>query len=249
MRDDLSWRRLVNDLANEIIAAHGGLDRWRGFESLTAHLVQGGALWGLKGKAGLLDDTSVTVDLRREHASHAPFGSPNRKSSFSPAIVELQTADGETLEALPWPRASFAGHTLETPWTDLQLAYFAGCAMWTYLNMPFLLAAPGVESSELEPWNEQGETWRRLRVRFPDDIATHSTEQTLYVDAQGLLKRHDYDVEIAGDTPGAHYVSDYVEVQGIKFPTRRRIYPRQPDGQPVTELLVVSIDLDRIVLK
>jgi hypothetical protein len=239
----------VNDLAKEIIEAHGGLDRWRGFESLTAHLIQGGALWAMKGQAGVLDDTNVTVDLRREHASHAPFGDAGRKSSFSPDRVELQSREGELLDALPSPRASFHGHTLETPWNELQLAYFAGCAMWTYLNMPFLLANPGVESSELAPWNEQGETWRRLRVRFPAEIATHSAEQTLYVDAQGLLKRHDYDVEIAGNTPGAHYISDYVEVQGIKVPTSRRIYPRQPDGQPVTDLLVVSIDLDRIVLK
>lgn len=238
----------MNDLANEIVVAHGGLDRWRSFDTLSAHLVQGGALWGMKGKAGLLDDTSVTVSLRREHASHAPFGDAGRKSSFDPDLVELQTASGEVLEALPSPRASFEGHTLETPWTDLQLAYFAGCAMWTYLTMPFLLAAPGVETAELTPWQEQDQTWRRLRVRFPADIATHSTEQTLYVDEQGLLKRHDYDVEIAGNTPGAHYVSDYVEVQGIMFPTKRRIYPRQPDGQPVKELLVVSIDLDRIVL-
>jgi hypothetical protein len=28
-------------------------------------------------------------------------------------------------------RQSFAGRTLETPWTDLLLAYFAGFEMWT----------------------------------------------------------------------------------------------------------------------
>jgi hypothetical protein len=54
----------------------------------------------------------------------------------------------------------------------------------------------------------------------------------------------DYNIEIAGDTPGAHYVYDYVQVEGIKFPTRRRIYPRQADGSPLSEPLVVSIDLD-----
>jgi hypothetical protein len=160
----------------------------------------------------------------------------------------LRSSTDETLEFLEDPRASFAGHTLETPWSDLQLAYFAGCAMWTYLTMPFLLTQDGVESHEVAPWAEQGESWRRLRIRFPATIATHSTEQTLYVGADGLLKRHDYDVEIAGNTPGAHYVSDYVEVQGLMFPTRRRIFPRQPDGHAMAEPLVVSIDLDRITL-
>jgi len=238
----------MDKLASEIIDAHGGLTRWKSFSTLTAHLIQGGALWMLKGKAGVLDDTSVTIDLRRERASHAPFGDPSRKSIFTPALVELRSDTDETLEFLENPRASFAGHTLETPWSDLQLAYFAGCAMWTYLTMPFLLANEGVETRELEPWDEKGESWRRLRIRFPATIATHSTEQTLYVGADGLLRRHDYDVEIAGNTPGAHFVSDYVEVQGLMFPTKRRIFPRQPDGQAMAEPLVVSIDLDRIQL-
>jgi hypothetical protein len=163
--------------------------------------------------------------------------------------VALENARGQVLEELLQPRSSFQGHTFETPWSDLQLAYFAGCAMWTYLNTPFLLARPGVESSEVEPWQEAGETWRRLKVRFPKDIATHSTEQTLYFDQRGLLKRHDYDVEIAGGTPGAHYLSDLREVSGIVFPTKRRIFPRQPDGHSAAEPLVVSIDLDEFSLR
>jgi predicted NUDIX family NTP pyrophosphohydrolase len=57
--------------------------------------------------------------------------------------VALESPTGEVLEELREPRATFAGHTLETPWSALQLAYFAGCAMWTYLNTPFLLAHPG----------------------------------------------------------------------------------------------------------
>ena len=146
------------------------------------------------------------------------------------------------------PGTAFQGHALETPWSDLQLAYFAGCAMWTYLNTPFLLVRPGVESEEVAPWQEAGETWRRLKVRYPSDIATHSTEQTLYFGHRGLLKRHDYDVEISGGTPAAHYVSDLREFSGIVFPTKRRIFPRQPDGHSAPEPLVVSIDLDQFVL-
>jgi len=238
----------METLVKTVLDAHGGLEHWKTFSSLSARLAQGGALWSLKGKAGVLDDTTVTIDLRSERASHHPFGSQGRKSSFTPQKVALLTPRDELIEELPQPRASFSGHTLETPWTDLQLAYFAGCAMWTYLTMPFLLASPGVVSKEIEPWSENGETWRRLEITFPDTIATHSTRQTLYVGEDGLLRRHDYNVEIAGDTPGAHYVSDYVEVQGLKFPTKRRIFPRGPDGQSMPEPLVVSIDLSDINL-
>jgi len=236
------------DLAKLAIEAHGGLERWNTYTTLSAHLIQGGVLWAAKGKAGVLDDVTVTVDLRQEKASHWPFGSADRTSRFEPQRVALENAKGEVLEKLLQPRSSFEGHTLETPWTDLQLAYFAGCAMWTYLNTPFLLARPRVESEEVEPWQEAGETWRRLKVRFPADIATHSTEQTLYFDQQGLLKRHDYDVEISGGTAAAHYVSDLKEFSGILFPTKRRIFPRQPNGHSAPEPLVVSIDLDHLVL-
>ena len=238
----------MNSLAQKIIDAHGGLETWRRYSSLTAHLKQGGALWRLKGHGGKLDETNVTVGLGEERASHFPFGPEGKVTRFEPGVVSIRDSQDNVLETLTDPRSSFAGHTLETPWTEPQLAYFAGIAMWTYLNMPFLLAAPGVVTEQLEDWQENRETWQRLKVTFPSEIATHSTVQTLYVDKNGLLKRHDYDVEIAGNTPGAHYIGGYVEVQGLKFPTERRIFPRQPDGNSMSEPLVVSIDLSDIKL-
>ena len=38
------------------------------------------------------------------------------------------------------------------------------------------------------------------------------------------------------------------EFSGIVFPTKRRIFFPQPDGRPAPEPLIISIDLDRIVL-
>jgi hypothetical protein len=243
-----TYKAVEKDLAQFVVEAHGGLERWKRFTTLSVHLISGGVLWGAKGKAGVLDDVTITVDLRDEKVSHWPFGSPGRRSRFEPQRVALENANGKGLEELLQPRSSFKGHTLETPWSDLQLAYFSGYAMWTYLNIPFLLVRPGVESEELEPWQEVGETWRRLKVRFPADIATHGTEQILYFDRHGMLKRHDYDVEITGGTPAAHYVSDPKEFSGIVFPTKRRVFPRQPDGHSVPEPLVVFIDLDHFAL-
>ncbi len=187
-------------LAQFAMEAHGGLMRWNRFNTVSAHLIQGGVFWGAKGKPSVLGDVTVKVDLRNERVSHWPFGSPDRRSR------------------------------------------------WTYMNTPFLLARPDIQSEEIEPWQERGETWRRLKVRFPTDIATHSTEQTLYFDQQGLLKRHDYHVEISGDIGAAHYVSDIKEVSGIILPTKHRIFGLQPDGHAAPEPLVVSIDMDEIVL-
>ncbi len=56
--------------------------------------------------------------------------------------------------------------------------------MWTYLNTPFLFALDGVKTEEIEPWRENGETWRRLKVTFPPNIASHSTVQTFFFGAK-----------------------------------------------------------------
>ncbi len=236
----------MHKLAMQAMDAHGGLERWNRFTTLSAHLIDGGVLWAAKGKAGVLADVTVTIDLRDEKASHWPFGSPDRRSRFEPQRVAIEDSNGKVIEELLQPRDSFHGHL--DHWSDLQVAYFAGYAMWTYLNTPFLLARRGVESEEVEPWQEAGETWRRLKVRFPADIATHSTEQTLYLDRQGLLRRQDYNVEIDGTAGAAHYVYDHKEVSGIVFPTKRRVFRRQADGSAAPEPLIISIDLDRIVL-
>jgi hypothetical protein len=161
----------MNSLAKFAIDAHGGMDRWKQFQTVSADLVKSGVLSQVKGQAGALDKTNVTVGLRSEWPSHSPFGTAGRRSKFEPGRVALEAADRAIVEELREPRQSFTGHTLETSWTELQLAYFVGCAMWTYLNMPFLLAWPGVVSEEMSPWEENGENWRRLAVHFPDSIA------------------------------------------------------------------------------
>jgi len=233
----------MRDTLRHAIEAHGGLENWQKHDALSVDLVVGGMLWGLKGQAGKLERTNVIVGLCEEWASHQPFGPDNRRTRFRPDRVAIENAQGKVLEELAAPRASFAGHALETPWTEPQLAYFAGYAMWTYLNLPFLALYEGVEVEELPIWHENGEAWRPLRLTFSDKFATHSKVQTIYVGDDGLLRRHDYAVEIAGDSPAAHYLGNYVTVEGIKFPTERRVYVVGPNGKPMRDLLTVSVDL------
>ena len=109
-------------LATLAIGAHGGLDRWRRLKTVSARLLQGGVLWRLKSQDGVLDDVHLTVDLRKEWASHRPFGQPNRRSSFQPDRVAIETSDGNVVEERANPRESFKGHKFDTPWDSLQLA-------------------------------------------------------------------------------------------------------------------------------
>jgi hypothetical protein len=73
-------------------------------------------------------------------------------------------------------RASFGGYEITTPWDALQVGYFISYACWNYLTAPFLFTHPGVETRELEPGQEDGETWLRLHVTFPRPITLDITE-------------------------------------------------------------------------
>jgi hypothetical protein len=186
------------------------------------------------------------VALHQEWVSQHPFGSPDRRSSFTPRRVELRNGQGATVEALDDPRETFAGHAFDTPWTRLQLAYFVGTAMWTYLTQPFCLTLPGFVVEELSPWREDNRDLRRLRVEWPSYLASHSTEQTLYFDQEGRLARHDYEVEISAGAPATHLFDGFVSVDGITMPTRHRIHARDATGRLDTSSVIVAIDVDDI---
>src|ERR1700680_3024186 len=102
-----TYKAVEQDLAQFVIEAHGGLERWKRFSTVSVHGINGGVLWGAKGKAGVLSDVTVTVDLRDEKVSHWPFGSRNRRSRFEPQRVALENADGNVIEELLQPRESF----------------------------------------------------------------------------------------------------------------------------------------------
>jgi hypothetical protein len=56
-------------LLDAALDAAGGLERWREHSFLSAHLSQGGGLWGMKGQAGVLDNVRVDVALHQEWVS------------------------------------------------------------------------------------------------------------------------------------------------------------------------------------
>ena len=234
----------MTELLDHVVEAHGGLKRWNELETVSAHLAQGGASWEMVGHKGELDDVFVTASLHEQRVSHHPFGEAGRRSVYTPGRVVIEDADGTTVEALDQPQASFAGSA--GPWTNAQLAYFVGTAMWTYLTQPFTFTLPGFQTAELEPVQENGEQWRRLRATWPENLASLNSTLTLYIGDDGLIRREDYDVEIMGGAAGAHYMSGYTEVAGIMLPAGHRILPRTPDGRALTEPLLISVDLSEI---
>jgi hypothetical protein len=236
----------MNELLARILDAHGGMDRWSGYQKVEATIVSGGGLFPLKGLAQDPNLRRMTVWLHEERSSVLPYGAPDQRTMFTPEKIAIEKLDGTLVAERSVPRDSFAGHQMSTPWDALHRAYFNGEALWTYLTTPFLLATDGVRVEETESWREGAETWRVLRAYFPGSIETHSLIQDFFFDEDLMLRRHDYSVNIAGGFKAAQLTSDYVVANGIRLPTKRRAYTRGPDRRPILEMLMVSIDITEV---
>jgi hypothetical protein len=233
----------MEQLLTQIFDAHGGLDRWRQYSKVEVDAVTGGGLFPLKGLMPDLGTRRMTVWLKEERSSVRPFGSPDQRTDFTPERLAIEKLDGQTVLERRSPVSAFIGHGLSTAWEPVHRAFFNGYAMWTYLNTPFLLALAGVVVEEEDAWREGDETWRVVRAYFPGTLVTHSPVQKFYFGRDGLLRRHDYYVDIAGSFAAAQLTSKYIDADGIKLPSCRRAYAMGPDRQPIPELLMVAIDL------
>jgi hypothetical protein len=88
------------NLLDEVIDAHGGLDRWNQLDQVRAHLIQGGVVWALKGHAGELADVFVTAKQHEQWVSHEPFRAPNLRSIFTPDQVIIEEMNSRPDESL-----------------------------------------------------------------------------------------------------------------------------------------------------
>jgi hypothetical protein len=241
----------MDALLSQVLKAHGGLERWSELSKITAQLSIGGPIWAAKGWPGALAQETVEIDLPQERSVFTPFTQPGYRSVFEtgPERVTIETTSGQPVDQRLQARAAFRGHVRATAWDRLHLGYFIGYAFWNYLVSPFLFTWPGVEAHEIEPWYESGQTWRRLHVSFPPAIATHNPGQVFYFDRDGLQRRMDYVTEILGATLVAHYTSRHQDFGGIVFPTRRRVFRRNPDGTSNLNLPSITIDVKSVTVE
>lgn len=195
-------------LLEEAIAAHGGIERWREVNRIRLTLRCGGIAMAMKGRPGVLRELDATVDPRRPRVQFDLLG----------------TFDGEAGR----PR----GISRRVRWTDEDVVYFTGYALWNYVNAPFLLAGEGVSVEELSS--------RRLRATFPAELPTHSRKQVFHLADDGRITRLDYTAEVFGPFAiAANHCLAHERVDGLLFATRRRVVPR---GLPGPALVTVAID-------
>lgn len=233
----------MNDLLKLAIEGHGGAQRWAQLSRFRVAASITGGIWALKGKPGPLDRVVLEGETRDQRLTITPFPEPGRYTTWEPYRQTIETTDGVLIAARRNPAAAFVGTTRTSPWDEFQVAYFAGEANWNYFVAPFIFARSDFACEEIEPWHEDGQTWRSLLVTYPDTIVAHHRQQTYHFDDAGLLRRLDYSVDILGGGPAVHYPSEYREFDGIMVPTRRRIHVRNPDGSPVLDSVSIAIDV------
>jgi hypothetical protein len=198
---------------------------------------------------GKLADFTGTVSTAEPHTVLSPYPQPGQRGVFDRGRVRIETDEGEVVAERANPRAVIRSLRRNFWWDDLDLLYFAGYALWNYMAAPFMFARPGFELEEREPWEADGERWRRLHVVFPDDIPTHSREQDFYFDEKGLLRRLDYTAEVFGSwAKAAHYCWDHEQFSGLVVPTRRRAVPRKRNGKPRMGVKIVSLRFGDVML-
>jgi hypothetical protein len=234
-------------LVDEALEAHGGAARWEAAKRVQARAHSGGFLLRTRVPGNRYADYRVTVDLVEPRAVMDPFPEPGVRGVFVPGEARLEREDGEVVASRRDPRKAFfgrAGLRRNLRWDVLDATYFAGYAMWNYLSFPLILTRPGVEVEEISPWRSNGEELRRIEVTFPEGFDTHSRRQRFYLDAGGLLVRHDYVAEVVGGwARAAHLCADHVEAGGLVFPTRRWVRPIGPRNRPLAVPTMVWIQL------
>lgn len=117
-------------------------------------------------------------------------------------------------------------------WSVQEQSWFCSYALWNYLTTPWLLAR--CDATELPR--------RRLRVRFPPEIPTHSPVQTFHFDRAARLVRLDYTALAIGRWAAtSHDCREHAWFDGLLVPTRRRARPRGLPGPTLVAIEVRSV--------
>jgi hypothetical protein len=204
-------------------------------------------LWDIKAANLVRTPRRATSEFHRQWTRVTPFGNPDWTMTWTPGRAEVSDASGAIIAQRDDGRDAF-DRSYGATWDPMNLAYFNGYAMWTYHAVPFVFGDPGYDAREIAPIVHDGETLRGVSIRFPQGVHSHAREQRFYFGSDRLLRRHDYEVEVWADTPAAHFLSDYVDVDGLKFPRRRSVFARQSNGCPDWGVNLVTIELSDYAL-
>ena len=150
-----------------------------------------------------------------------------------PDRVAIEKLDGTLVAERLRPERSFDGHVLTTPWDPLQRAYFNGYALWTVPHQSVPSRAPGIHGPRTRiPVVDNGITNHRSSGRLPVRLRQPQHLPGVLLRARSAAGTPRLPRRRSRRLSAIQYVSDLVEVNGIRVPTKRRAYRRDEDGRP-----------------
>ncbi len=231
------------ELLDETIEAHGGRERWRAAHTIEFALSSGGFAFLSRSQPNALRNLKVALRPHERRTLIRDFPRPGWQGAWTPDRVEIRDPGGGLAGARLEPRRHFRGLLNKVHWDKLDILYFAGYALWNYLTFPFLLEAPGVLVAEADA----GAASHRLDAVFDPGFPTHSARQSFHLDPSRRLVRHDYTADVIGAyATAANFCLASVEVGGLRFYTRRKVYPRLGPGAVVRFPTLVWIEIDDV---
>ena len=228
----------------EILEAHGGIERWQRLEALEAEISVSGLLFITK-RIPVLNHAKARASTQKPHFTFFDFPRMGQAGEFlGNDEVCIVDSDGQELAKRVNPRSAIRGPSRWFKWDKLDFIYFGGYATWNYLVAPFLFLRDGFEFEKMEPMETASGCWSRLRVTFPDNIPTHCRTQVFYFDQNRLLRRLDYTAKVVSRwAHAAHYCNRYQNFHGLMIPTQRRVRPILFGNKPLPGPTLVAIDI------
>src|SRR2546428_12444133 len=155
------------DLLSSVIAAHGGLDRWRTVRAIDVTFNFSGGLVDLKGYPGHRRP-SASVDAATPRTVFQRLGDESDdRWIFTPNRVWIERRDGTIVEERSDPRAGFAGHVRETPWDRLHLTYFSRLRGLELPDNTFPLCSDGFRDARARGARRRSRNLARPRGDLP----------------------------------------------------------------------------------
>jgi hypothetical protein len=88
----------MTELLNLAVKAHGGLERWNKVKAIKVAASITGAIWYVKGKSNFLKNVVLTSQTRDERVT-VDFPGQDKRATFDPNRIVIETADGTSIEA------------------------------------------------------------------------------------------------------------------------------------------------------